>query len=120
MNAAVAERWPPVLALEAEVQSAKTNDVAIAKESLPYYDAKLQLEQLKRFSQMLTMKIAAENIDVDLPKTTMVEIVDQAVAPSRPTSTNRYRGASCSALGLLLALAGMVMVKSAAQRNPAN
>ena len=53
---------------------------------------------------------------MDLPKTGMVEIVDQAVAPSRAVSPNLYRAVSCCALGLLLALIGIVMVKGALRR----
>jgi uncharacterized protein involved in exopolysaccharide biosynthesis/Zn-dependent protease with chaperone function len=102
--------------LEAEVQSATTKDIAKAHQSQPYYDAKRRLEQLQRFNQVLTVKIASEKIDVDLPKSAMVEIVDRAIAPSRAVSPNRYRAISCSALGLLMALVGIVMVKGAGHR----
>ncbi len=103
--------------LNEEVQSATTKDIAAAQQSQPYYDAKHRLEELQRFGQILTFKIASEKIDVDLPKTSMVEIVDQAVAPSRPVSPNLYRAVSCCALGLLLALIGIVMVKGALRRS---
>jgi polysaccharide biosynthesis transport protein len=76
-------------ALESEVALARTNDIAKARESQPYYDAKNKLEQLKRFSQMLSLKIAAENIDVELPKTTMVEIIDSAQPGIRPVRPNK-------------------------------
>ena len=103
--------------LNEEVQSATTNDIATAQQSQPYYEAKHHLEQLQRFGQILTQKIASEKIDMDLPKTGMVEIVDQAMAPSRPMSPNLYRAVSCCALGLLLALIGIVMVKGALRRS---
>jgi len=105
--------------LESEVHQATTNGIAKAAQSRPYFEAKRSLEELTRFRQILNMKIASEKIDVDLPKTAMVEIVDQAVAPSRPAFPNRYRGAACSAFGLLLALVGIVMVKGAARLSPA-
>ena len=53
----------------------------------PYFEAKRQLEELQRFRQTLDAKIASEKIDVELPKTMMVEIVDRAVPPSSPSST---------------------------------
>jgi Mg-chelatase subunit ChlD len=37
-----------------------------------------ELEELQRFRQTLTMKIASENIETSFPKTMMVEIVDKA------------------------------------------
>ena len=106
--------------LNEEVQSATAKDIAAAQQSQPYYDAKHQLEQLQRFAQILTQKIASEKIDMDLPKTGMVEIVDQAVAPSRAVSPNLYRAVSCCTLGLLLAVIGIVMVKGALRRSYAS
>jgi len=88
-------------ALQSEVNLARTNDIAKAQESQPYYDAKNRLEQLKRFSQMLSLKIAAENIDVELPKSTMVEIVDKAQPGVRPVRPNKPLNI---ALGIIIGL----------------
>jgi succinoglycan biosynthesis transport protein ExoP len=54
-----------------------------------------------RFRQILNMKIAAEKIDVDLPKTTMVEIIDQATAGLRPVRPNKPLNI---ALGIIIGL----------------
>jgi hypothetical protein len=62
-----------------EVEKAKTNDIASAKQTQPYWEAKRKLDDLQQFSQVLQMKIASENIEASLPKTTMVEIMDDAV-----------------------------------------
>src|ERR1044071_5094375 len=75
--------------LKGEVDTATTNDILKAHQSQPYYDAKRHLEQLQKFGQLLTMKILSEKIDVDLPKTTMVEIVDQAQPGLRPVRPNK-------------------------------
>ena len=99
--------------LEAEVQLAKTNDIAKAQESRPYYDAKHRLDELMRFRQILNMKIASEKVDMDLPKRAMVEIIDRARPGLRPVSPNRYRASACFAFGLLLGLIGLVMIKGA-------
>jgi len=75
--------------LQQEVGRATTNDVAQANLTRPYFEAKRELEQLQRFRQILDAKIASEKIDVELPKSTMVEIVDKAVPGSRPVRPNK-------------------------------
>src|SRR5207253_783843 len=49
-----------------------------------YADAKQTLEKLQRSQDLLATKIAAENIDVLLPKTSMSIIVDRASPDSSP------------------------------------
>lgn len=75
--------------LKNEVEKAKTNDLAMANESQPYWEAKRKLEDEKRFSQVLAMKIASENIEASLPKTTMVEIMDPALPGLKPVKPNK-------------------------------
>ena len=87
--------------LEREVGKATTNDIANASQSQPYFDAKRNLEELQRFRQILDMKIAAEKIDVELPKSTMVEIVDTAKAGLRPVRPNKPLNI---ALGIIIGL----------------
>ena len=76
--------------LEKEVEQARTNDIAKAEQSRPYFDAKHNLEELQRFRQILTMKIAAESIDAALPKTAMVEIIDKARPGLRPVRPDKF------------------------------
>jgi uncharacterized protein involved in exopolysaccharide biosynthesis len=102
--------------LISELQQAVTNDVMKAGESQPYYDARHKLEQMQRFHTALTMKVASEKTDIDMPKSVMTEIIDQAVVPNRLVSPNRYRAAASCALGLLLGLIGSAMVKSAGRK----
>jgi capsular exopolysaccharide synthesis family protein len=87
--------------LETEVQQATTNDIAKAAQSRPYFDAKRALDELTRFRQLLNMKIASEKIDVDLPKTAMVEIIDQARPGLRPVRPNKPLNI---ALGIIIGL----------------
>jgi polysaccharide biosynthesis transport protein len=75
--------------LAEQVEKAKTVDIEFSKKSRPYFDAKERVENLKRFQLALTTKIAAERIDVELPKTTMVEIVDTAKPGIRPVRPNK-------------------------------
>jgi len=87
--------------LEKEVDKAKTNDIANATQSRPYYEAKRKLDELQRFRQILDMKIAAEKIDVELPKTMMVEIVDSAKPGLKPVRPNKPLNI---ALGIIIGL----------------
>jgi uncharacterized protein involved in exopolysaccharide biosynthesis len=96
--------------LDKEVALATTNDVVRANQTRPYFEAKRNLEDLTRFRQVLDMKIASEKIDLELPKTAMVEIVDRAAPAFRPVSPNLPRGLALIALGVLLDIAGLLML----------
>lgn len=87
--------------LQQEVGKATTNDVAQANLTRPYFEAKRALEELQRFRQILDAKIASEKIDVELPKSTMVEVVDKAVPGSRPVRPNKPLNI---ALGIIIGL----------------
>jgi polysaccharide biosynthesis transport protein len=86
---------------ENEVAQATTNDVAQANRNRPYFEAKRALEELQRFRQILDAKIAYEKIDVVLPRTMMVEIVDKAVPGLRPVRPNKPLNI---ALGIIIGL----------------
>jgi len=87
--------------LQQEVGKATTNDVLQATLTRPYFDAKSELDQLKRFRQIIDARIAVEKIDVELPKTMMVEIVDKAVPGTRPVRPNKPLNI---ALGIIIGL----------------
>ena len=96
--------------LNKEVALAITNDVVRANESRPYFEAKRNLEDLQRFRQILDYKIASERIETELPKTAMVEIDDRAAPALRPVSPNLPRALALIALGVLLDIAGFLML----------
>ena len=87
--------------LENEVALATTNDVKRANDTRPYFEAKRALDENQRFRQILDYKIAGENIDLALPKTAMVEIVDTAVPGLRPVRPNKPLNI---ALGIIIGL----------------
>jgi capsular exopolysaccharide synthesis family protein len=87
--------------LESEVKSAQSNDIARAAESQPYFEKKRELEELQRFRQLLNYKIASEKIDTELPKTSMVTIVDRGVQGTRPVRPNKPLNI---ALGIIIGL----------------
>jgi len=85
----VASAKAEVDSLKDAVETAKKLDQEKADKSRPYFDKKLELDNLLHFRQVLDMKIASEKIDVDLPKTAMVEVVDHAVPGLHPVRPNK-------------------------------
>jgi uncharacterized protein involved in exopolysaccharide biosynthesis len=99
-------------ALSKEIASATDHDMARAKVISPYLEAKRKLEELQRFNQILTMKIAAEKIDLNLPRSPLANIVDPAVPPRHAATPNRYAAAALILAGLLLDVIGLRLLKS--------
>jgi capsular exopolysaccharide synthesis family protein len=75
--------------LQSEVEKATQMDIEKASQSRPYFDAKKNVEELQRFRQILALKIAQERTDLELPRASMVEIVDRAVPGMRPVRPNK-------------------------------
>ncbi len=65
--------------LRAEVENARKIDQEKADLSRPYYIKKQELAELIRFRDILAMRIAADQTDVNIPRTSVVEIIDRAV-----------------------------------------
>jgi polysaccharide biosynthesis transport protein len=87
--------------LMAEVEKARKEDIEQANTTRPYFEAKQRLEELKRFRLLLDTKIAAEKVDVALPKTVMVDVVERAVAGLHPVKPNKPLNI---ALGIIIGL----------------
>jgi len=83
------------------VESAKTNDIEQASKSQPYFNAKRHLETAQAFLRLLETKIASENIEKNLPKTAMVEVVDWAQPGMKPVKPNKPLNI---ALGIIIGL----------------
>jgi uncharacterized protein involved in exopolysaccharide biosynthesis/beta-lactamase regulating signal transducer with metallopeptidase domain len=98
--------------LKYEVEMAKASDIDFAQKSRPYFDAKRQLENAERFSQVLAMKVASEKIEAALPKSMSVEIMDLAEVPLRPVYPNRAQAAALILFGILLDFSGLRMIKA--------
>ncbi|MSU60218.1 MAG: polysaccharide biosynthesis tyrosine autokinase [Pedosphaera sp.] len=88
-------------ALQKAVDDAKKRDIETAQLSRPYFEAKRKLEELNRFGSILGMKLASERIDLSLPRTTTVEIIDKATPGSRPVRPNKPLNI---ALGIIIGL----------------
>jgi len=97
--------------IERDVESAIAADISLSSKTRPYFDAKHKLEELQRFSQLLTMKYASENIEAALPKSRLVEILDEARPPVRAISPNRSKASAMILLGLVLMASGLLLLK---------
>jgi polysaccharide biosynthesis transport protein len=75
-------------ALEQQVADAKKLDQEKAEKSRPYYLKKQELEEILRFRDSLYQKIQAEQIDAELPKVGMVQIIDTAKPGETPVRPN--------------------------------
>lgn len=87
--------------LQQLVDNAKNLDIDKAEKSRPYYSKKRELEMLYGFSRILGTKLDAEKIDLTIPRTSMVEIVDKAQPGLKPV---RPKKAFNIALGIVIGL----------------
>ena len=97
-----------VKALKAEVQNsedklyqARTNDIATAEQTRPYFKAKSELEGRKKFKEILALRTAQESVERIMPTTLMVEIIEHAEAGARPVRPNKPLNI---ALGIIIGL----------------
>ena len=95
-----------------QVDRAIKEDIDKANQSAPYFYAKRRLEELQQFRRLLDTKIQSEKVDQRLPRTVMVQIMDYAMRPERPVSPNRSLGLALTAVGLLVGLLGLVLVRA--------
>src|SRR5581483_7326860 len=89
LQAKVESTGESLAALSNAVASAKDTDIEQAAKSRPYFEAKRDLDELVRFRQILQTKIAMEKTDLQLPKNSVVEIVDSAKPGLRPVRPNK-------------------------------
>ena len=87
--------------LQLELEKATTSDIERARQTRPYFEAKRKLEEVERFGQILSMKIASEKIEAALPKSGMVQIMDMAQPGGRPVKPNKPLNI---ALGIIIGL----------------
>ena len=76
-------------ALTASVETAKEKDQAEAIRGQPYWNEKRKLENMIEFHKLLAAKIESEKLDVEIPKTSIVEITDPAQPGENPVKPNK-------------------------------
>jgi capsular exopolysaccharide synthesis family protein len=75
--------------LTATVEGAITKDQEEAERGQPYWELKRKLENMNELHKALQAKIAEEQIDLNIPTTTMVTIIDQAQPGKSPVRPNK-------------------------------
>jgi succinoglycan biosynthesis transport protein ExoP len=84
-----------------KVEEAKSNDMRLAETSRPYFLAKADLDRIKKFRDVLALRMQQESIEVALPRETMVTEVDKAEVNPRPVRPNKPLNV---ALGIIIGL----------------
>jgi capsular exopolysaccharide synthesis family protein len=75
--------------LQAQVETAKQEDLDNAVKFSPYYQEKRKLLDLQETHKMLNLKITANSIDAKIPTTSMVQITDPAEPGKAPVKPNK-------------------------------
>ena len=101
MEANVAALKAAVDGAELKLTSARSNDMKVARESREYFRQKQELDRLKKFRDVLSLRTLQEKIDVIIPKSNMVTLVGQAEPNPRPVRPNRTLNI---ALGIIIGL----------------
>jgi capsular exopolysaccharide synthesis family protein len=76
-------------ALTTNVETAKDKDQMEAVRGQPYWNEKRKLENMIEFHKILAAKIESEKLDVEIPKTSIVEITDPAQPGEYPVKPNK-------------------------------
>lgn len=97
----VARGRAEVEGLKKTVEEAQEKDIEKAKVSRPYFEKKRELELLYGFYRILDTKLAAERIDLTIPRSAMVEIIDHAEPGLKPVRPNKPLNI---ALGIIIGL----------------
>jgi capsular polysaccharide biosynthesis protein len=87
LEKAYAENTEKLHAVRAEI--VKLSGEQSGQNAVRLEEAKMKTDDLLRFHQVLSTKLAAEKTDLTLPATAMVQIVDQAVPGLRPVRPNK-------------------------------
>jgi polysaccharide biosynthesis transport protein len=87
--------------LDDEVKEAQKIDIKTASETRPYWEAKKKLDEITTVRRMVDMKILGEKIDMALPKTGAVMLLDRAVPDFNPVKPKKTVNI---ALGVIIGL----------------
>jgi capsular exopolysaccharide synthesis family protein len=97
----VASTKASIDSLQSQLDKTKAEEAQRATTSRPYYRAKQNLETIIVLRDVLERKIYQEKIDVSLPKTAMVQVVDWAEPSLRAVKPNKFLNI---ALGVVVGL----------------
>ena len=84
-----------------KVEQAKADDQSEATKNQPYYDEKRKLEQMLELHKLLYSKISMQQMELEIPKTQMVQVTDKAEPGKAPVKPNKTLNIT---LGLIFGL----------------
>ena len=88
--------------LTKEVYAAKTNDIQKAIARRKYTSMKRELENLQYLRDKITARVLQEKIDAAIPKSGIVEVIEEAEPDFRPVKPNKFLNIG---LGVIVGLA---------------
>lgn len=74
--------------LQENLDEAKRQDIQTAQQTRPYQNAKRRLENMTRLRDVLSLKIQQEEIDLNIPRSSIVTVTDEAIAEKDPVRPN--------------------------------
>ena len=102
INAKTAATKAKLDRFEIEAAIMKTNQVQTVINRRPYFMAKRELENLQQVQEKLSMRITQEEVELALPRTGIVQVIDKAEPGLRPVRPNKILNI---ALGVVFGLA---------------
>jgi uncharacterized protein involved in exopolysaccharide biosynthesis/beta-lactamase regulating signal transducer with metallopeptidase domain len=112
LQARIASTQQGLVQLSNEVQHALSTDVQKANLSQPYFQAKRELEDLQHIRSTFYSKLAEQKNDAALPRSSAVEIIDEALPARRAFSPDRPRAVALILGGLVMSALGFFLVRS--------
>lgn len=112
-------------AMVAAVEQAKTNDQQEQERARPYWEEKRQLERMLDFHKILAAKIEEEKLALEIPKNSLVQIVDAAEPGNAPVKPNKTLNIFLSAIaggflgGVCGSMAAFIALRREKRRNAA-
>lgn len=88
LDSLVAAKKATLAKVTEEVDKAKLDDLEKRQKYSPYFSLKRDLETQQRIRDTIYMRILQETVDASIPKTTLVEIVDDAQPSNRAVRPN--------------------------------
>lgn len=83
-----ASRESQAKALADQLETAKANDAAKMEEYRPYFAAKRKVETHQRIYEAIQLRILQEQVDAELPKKSIVQVINQAEKSVKPVRPN--------------------------------
>jgi capsular exopolysaccharide synthesis family protein len=89
MDSMVTSKKAALDELTSRVEAARQKDKDDAVKTAPYWEAKRQMISMLEFHKLLAAKIESEKLDLEIPKTSLVQVTDPAQPGKSPVKPNK-------------------------------